>query len=563
MSNGINYAWYFEKAYQAARSIYSPHSTPGYDKNIESIREQSLTEFSGLNYERIAAARSIAKANTVSCLKAIIINLFRNYNYEIEIVEVDGLEWFSTPISFSVLEKKSSTLFLFKEIEKSSLWIEDDSDFYKAISQEYNAKSIKVIFFMRDFAYKQIHGYNSDESDPGRGYNWYSMKWFIENYFGKDEYLSFIDSYTTFERRIYENLGVTNVKMLTPFTLMNFKGIVEQYISEYDYSCLLGKVVTNAFGKEFRLESKDYRIIYDGFFSHNDYQLLLGKSDFSESLITAEWLYDSMKKAEAVDLTVIGMGYFKAAEQLIYDVICLHKNQGRSIQKDYSRKELPKTIELNDENINTNAIDTTLGSMANFYKNNLDILNPKLSKFGKNYFKESLFAYSKMRNGYLHKDNIHDWIIINAIRESTFELLFLLIGSHVFTIEETTGLGLQQKPQKSDYYKLCEYVNYHCGDIFILDNGEKGLVITEAKPDLNSYFDEDSILEYSGVYFRPLHLSESKLYLEKDLPERVYLGTLEFPNSKDVKIIPKKEILIFEKGAFVGPSIINEAGYHF
>ena len=42
--------------------------------------------------------------------------------------------------------------------------------------------------------------------------------------------------------------------------------------------------------------------------------------DFAESLITAEWLRDSMRKAHAIDLTVIGTGYFKAAEQLLFSL---------------------------------------------------------------------------------------------------------------------------------------------------------------------------------------------------------------------------------------------------
>lgn len=55
------------------------------------------------------------------------------------------------------------------------------------------------------------------------------------------------------------------------------------------------------------------------------YQVMLGDHHFSESLITAEWLYDSMKKAQAIDLTVIGMGYFKAVERVLFELICLHK----------------------------------------------------------------------------------------------------------------------------------------------------------------------------------------------------------------------------------------------
>ena len=68
----------------------------------------------------------------------------------------------------------------------------------------------------------------------------------------------------------------------------------------------------------------DYSKIFDRF-SERDYflSLVYGKI-YSESLVTAAWLYDSMKQAQAIDLTVIAMGYFKAAEQFIFSLIRLN-----------------------------------------------------------------------------------------------------------------------------------------------------------------------------------------------------------------------------------------------
>lgn len=53
------------------------------------------------------------------------------------------------------------------------------------------------------------------------------------------------------------------------------------------------------------------------------FRFALGNHDYAESLITAEWLINSMEKAKAIDLTVIGMGYLKAVELLLFDLICL------------------------------------------------------------------------------------------------------------------------------------------------------------------------------------------------------------------------------------------------
>ena len=37
---------------------------------------------------------------------------------------------------------------------------------------------------------------------------------------------------------------------------------------------------------------------------------------------------DSMKRAQAIDLTAIGMGYFKAVEQLLYEILMVNNCEG-------------------------------------------------------------------------------------------------------------------------------------------------------------------------------------------------------------------------------------------
>ena len=108
-----------------------------------------------------------------------------------------------------------------------------------------------------------------------------------------------------------------------------------------------------------------------------------------------------MKGAKAIDLTVIGMGYFKAVEQLIFDLICLQKNKGLLIRKDSSRKDLPPSIELKDQYIIEKAVDVTLGSMANFIKDNKEILfRSDIDKYTKKFIIEAVFSYRDLRNGF-------------------------------------------------------------------------------------------------------------------------------------------------------------------
>ena len=287
-------------------------------------------------------------------------------------------------------------------------------------------------------------------------------------------------------------------------------------------------------------------------------QGLLGSRDFAESLVTAEWLFDCMKKAQAIDLTIIGMGYFKAVEQLLFELICLHKNEGRQIKKDYSRRDLSSTVELNDVNIDDEAIDTTIGSMAVFYRDNLDMLRSDLTWRTRKYILETIFEFKDLRNGYFHKDNIHDWVKIEAIRNSTFKLLFLLMGATALTEDNKDTLGFQREIV-SDYYKLCEYVHYHHGELFYLDFGTEQEDMALGNYDAYSKVLNDRYVGYTGVYFKELSKGGRVVrFLEDKLPSKISLCKFVFGYSDRIDITPVKVRTIYENGKFVGPSIAEE-----
>jgi hypothetical protein len=51
-------------------------------------------------------------------------------------------------------------------------------------------------------------------------------------------------------------------------------------------------------------------------------------------------------------------------------------------------------------------------------------------------------------------------------------LLFLLLAAKTITEDNNTILGFP-KEITSDYYKLCEYIHYHHGELFYLDFGRE------------------------------------------------------------------------------------------
>lgn len=91
------------------------------------------------------------------------------------------------------------------------------------------ASSCKYVYFMFDYAYLQIVGHNDDESDPGRGYNAYSIKWFFETYFG-EEYLKFNTELKNYIQEVNDYLGYIPIKSLTPNSMINFRKIARSII---------------------------------------------------------------------------------------------------------------------------------------------------------------------------------------------------------------------------------------------------------------------------------------------------------------------------------------------
>lgn len=263
---------------------------------------------------------------------------------------------------------------------------------------------------------------------------------------------------------------------------------------------------------------------------------MLGTKDYAESIITAEWLRDSMKKARAIDLTIIALGYFKAVEQLLYKIL-----------------EVSGCEYVSE--------DSTLGDMAIEFRDNLDnldLVRGDLIYKTRKYIRESIFDYKDLRNGYLHKHNIHEWDEIENIREATFNIIFLLLGGCVLTEERKNELGYSEKTF-TDYYRLCEYVNFHSGELFFLDFDDgREEQIGFGVFDRNARVDEEGMV-YSGVYFKEIRENGNVVCMkEEHLPHKISLGKFVFAQTTEVKATPMKIKTVFEDGKFVGPSIAEE-----
>lgn len=556
MEKKFNYSGLFEQALRRIKSVRDPHATrpETADLRWKDIASQVIFDFVDSDLSKHHNVSQAANNISTSYLCFMITQLLKEYDYQIQELSVKEAEGLSKAHLY-IVDKQKNELLLFKDLEECPLWKskEREPKEVQSIMDRCGVNLCKYIYFVHDNAYLQIIAHNDDISDPGRGYNAYSLKWFFEEYFGIEEYERFAAALASYISDVGNCIGYNTVKTLTPGSLINFCKVTENEILKFSYGELVGIQVKN-----YNLELTELNKLKQQFFNDKTYQGLLGSRDFAESLVTAEWLFDSMKKAQSIDLTIIGTGYFKAVEQLLFDLICLHKNEGRQIKRDYSRRDLPSTVELNDANIDDEAIDTTIGSIAVFYRDNLNMLRNDLTWQTRKYILETIFEFKDLRNGYFHKDNIHDWNKIETIRKSTFELLFLLMGATALTEDNKDVLGFPREIV-SDYYKLCEYVNYHHGELFYLDLGSEQEEMAFGYYDAYSKVLNDRYIGYTGVYFKELGKGGRVVrFLENKLPSKISLGKFILGYSNKIDITPVKVKTIYENGKFVGPSIAEE-----
>lgn len=556
MEKKFNYSSLFEQALCRIKSVRDPHATrpETADLRWKDVESQVVFDFVEKDLRKYHNVSQAANSISLSCLCFMITQLLKEYDYQIQELSVKEAEGLAKAHLY-ILDKQKNVLLLFKDLEECPLWKSNEREPQDVLSimDSCGATSCKYIYFVHDNAYLQIIGHNDDKSDPGRGYNGYSLKCFFEEYFGIEEYEQFSIALKEYINNVKDCIGYNTVKTLIPGSLINFRKVTENEILEFPYEEIIENQVKN-----YNLESTELEKLKKQFFGDKTYQGLLGSRDYAESLVTAEWLFDSMKKAQAIDLTIIGMGYFKAVEQLLFELICLHKNEGRHIKKDYSRRDLPSTVELCDTNIDDEAIDTTIGSMAVFYRDNLDMLRNDLILRTRKYILETIFEFKDLRNGYFHKDNIHDWEKIKSIRKSTLQLLFLLMGATELTEDNKDTMRFPREIV-SDYYKLCEYIHYHHGELFYLDLGREQEDMAFGYYDTYSKVLNDRYVGYTGVYFKKLGKNGRVVrFLEDKLPSKISLGKFVFGYSDKIDITPVKVKTIYEDGKFVGPSIAEE-----
>ena len=237
----------------------------------------------------------------------------------------------------------------------------------------------------------------------------------IDYFFGEDEYLKFRNAMSTFKEEAHKIIGYQITEVFNEDNLLKLKNEVECELLEFPYDDFkYSKYVMH------NINSENFALIKNNFLN-NHYKLLLGEENFAESFLTSEWLYRNYVKSDEMDNTFIVAGYLKSVEQLLWDILLL-----KGYKDKFKRK---------NKFTGKDKIHNALGNLEHFIGNNN---NKKIfgEIFGRdvdivqNYLKEVMEYWRKnYRNGYFHKDKLNDVEKIKRIREETYFLYMLILGS--------------------------------------------------------------------------------------------------------------------------------------
>lgn len=276
-------------------------------------------------------------------------------------------------------------------------------------------KPIIIVFLIKN----NINGQKaikkfSESIDKDIGVECITFEELISYFMGENESLKFQEAMSNFQEEIYKTIGYQITEILNEENLKKFIKKTENEILEFPYENIKSQKTCNY------IYSQEYSIIKKAYINKEKYKILLGKKDFAESFISSEWLYHNYIKSNELDNTFIVAGYLKSIEQLLWDILLV---------MDYENRIYWEPIIESD-----NKINNTLGSLEyllnswkneNLFNNSFDNTR-KLMK----YLNENIKLWRKnYRNGYFHKDNLNELEKVKIIRDETFYLYMLIIGS--------------------------------------------------------------------------------------------------------------------------------------
>ena len=388
----------------------------------------------------------------------------------------------------------------------------------------------------------------------------YSIKTFFEEFINGNLYNCFLTTLEEVIEEMHKLIGFNTIPSINIANVTSVKLDLRETIKNIDFQLL-----TYNSSKEFDSLSRNDLSNICSNLDNGKAQVLVGESDFAQSYITSEYLYQVLvdkfnnnKLEYKFDYTSVVAGYLKTIEQFLYKLLCYQMDYDRSekwikrgkkyVKRNHKRK-YPREEEVrkhpdNDEGIyqvlvsrnNLKFMDISLGSLIWYVSDNEKCWN--LSAQGKKLLNKLLLDYKdSVRNGYFHKHNLEDIEEVKRIRENTLYLLCFIIGG--LKDFDITKFGIIDF-SFNDFFIAVSKVPKH-RPLYIQEtkNGQSKLMKLVYEQEAQSY-NVDGLLE-NNLYFAKV-----------DDPNKWY----EYINQ-----VPKDDLVIFNtnnvpyRAEYVGRSI--------
>lgn len=247
---------------------------------------------------------------------------------------------------------------------------------------------------------------------------------FLLKFFGQAELDSFSEMLEEFNNDFHNVIGYQITELCTPKNLNILRSELNDELKSFNYDKIKQKPYVRSNNRSFSQSDfeKNFEKMRSMFIDNKRYELLLSNADFAKSFLTSEWLYKKYVTLDKLDNTFIVAGYLKSIEQLLWDIIVL-TGVGRKI------KDVKITTKEDD------TIDKTLGALewfiGSWYNSNL-YLNSFVGDKNEvvDYLRAQIADWrANRRNGYFHKHELSHKKNVDLIREETWFLYFLILGS--------------------------------------------------------------------------------------------------------------------------------------
>lgn len=529
-----------------------------------------LFDLGGEVYSNYSFVINEGKNNTYELLKRIILALFSmdsvfvtdrikvllpNGEYQ-NVAVIDMFRDYANVPAIAIVKKSRSEqkLILFREYGLNHMI--PNVAIMKVMTQ-LQLDSYEEVLLAKESNYSEDLGPKANENRVTKSF----AEFFIEN-FGIDEYVSFKEFEEVYTKEIIEYMGYEVVKKLNPGALFSFKKQMEKTIKkDFDYY----KACT-------KLNSTDWEYIHKQYIEKNYYKALSSKKDFAVSFLTAEWMYKSIKNGGKMDFAPIAMGYFKAIEEFLFDLVTIYADGTRTIFcSGNPKKQIPRGDVCLDSKCITEYHDyIMLEALIGFIKNNRDIFIPNTGNHLIKVFIDFLYAQKQIRNGYFHKENLEQWSVVEEARNKAFIIFAMALGIINFPMNKLEKLGI---PTSNDQFELlCDYINYNASSVYYVSEDGKNLYTSVGRLDNKLTYDEWGVASFSGVHFNKfvgfstekasmsiqmaISIDKQKIaYGRENVPAKIYKGTMMQSDMEVGMTFSGPEKLIWSDGEFLGDVI--------